>query len=176
MFIDCDNSFTPQRFYQIGGDDTPSLTEHVMLFFPNTFEEQRMLVESLDNYVTPNLGLVIVDSISTLYRTEFQRVGSIFDLNRDLTRQLAYLANLTLTKKTACLITSQVRARIKLPGDGIEPVARRALMHFPRAIIRIQNSSTPRVREFILERLKGTHAEGHCLVQITQRGLANISS
>jgi len=101
-----------------------------MLFFPSTFEEQRTLVESLDNYVTPNLGLVIIDSISTLYRIEFQRVDSIFNLNRDLTRQLAYLANLTLTKKTACLITSQVRARIKSPGDQIEPVARRALLHF----------------------------------------------
>jgi DNA repair protein RadB len=176
LFIDCDNSFTPQRFYQIGGNDAKSLTEHVMLFFPNTFEEQRTLVESLDNYITPNLGLVIIDSISTLYRIEFQRVDSIFNLNRDLTRQLAYLANLTLTKKTACLITSQVRARIKSSGDQIEPVARRALLHFPGTIIRIQNSPNPRVREFILERLKGTHTEGRCLVEITERGLANISS
>ena len=99
LFIDCDNSFTQQRFYQIGGNDAKSLSEHVMLFFPNTFEEQRTLVESLDNYVTPNLGLVVIDSISTLYRAAFPRADSIFNLNRDLTRQLAYLADLTLSKK-----------------------------------------------------------------------------
>ena len=176
LFIDCDNSFTPQRFYQIGGDDDRSLTEHIMLFFPNTFEEQRMLVESLDNYVTPKLGLVIIDSISTLYRAEFGRVDSIFNLNRDLTRQLAYLANLTLTKKTACLITSQVHARIKPPGDQIEPVARRALLHFPGTIIKIRSSQNPRVREFILERLKGANTTGRCLVEITEHGLTNTSS
>jgi DNA repair protein RadB len=177
LFIDCDNSFTQQRFSQIGGNDSRSMSEQIMLFFPNTFEEQRTLVESLDNYVTPNLALIIIDSISTLYRAEFQRAQSIFDLNRDLTRQLAYLADLTLSRNLACLITSQVRAQIKgmESGDKIEPVARRALLHFPRTIIRIQSRPGTRVREFILERLQGANTEMHCLVEINERGLVNIS-
>lgn len=176
MFMDCDNSFSHQRFCQISGKDARSLNEQIFLFYPNTFEEQRMLVESLDNYVTANLGLIIIDSITTLYRAAFQTTDSIFDLNRDLARQLAYLANLTLSKKISCLITSQVHARINSPGDQIEPVARRALFHFPGTIVRIRSSPNARLREFILVRLRGAETEGHCLLTITERGLESVSS
>jgi len=176
LFLDCDNSFTQQRFYQIGGNDAQCSSECIMLFFPDTFEEQRALAESLENYATPNLGLVVIDSISTLYRAAFTGAHSIFDLNRDLTRQLAYLADLTLSRKIACLITSQVHARLKPPGDQMEPVARRALFHFPGTIIRIRNSPNSRVKEFFLERLRGADIEGRCLAAITESGFADISS
>lgn len=175
LFIDSDNSFTQQRFYQICGSKARSLSERIMLFFPETFEEQRTLVESLNNYVTPSVGLVVIDSMSTLYRAAFSKAGSIFNLNRDLTRQLAYLADLTLSKKIACLITSQVHASFKPSGDQIEPVARRALLYFPGTIIRIRSSPNPRIKEFMLERLKRANVDRRCLVEITENGLEDIS-
>jgi len=179
LFIDCDNSFTHQRFNQIGGKESKAISEQIMLFFPDNFEEQRTLVESLDNYLTPTVGLVIIDSISTLYRAEFQD-RDIFNLNRDLTGQLAYLANLTLSRDITCLITSQVRAQVQDVESSdrtmkTEPVARRALLHFPRTIIRIRNQPRQRIREFILERFKGNNVEVHCLVELGERGFVNVS-
>jgi DNA repair protein RadB len=176
FFIDCDNSFTQQRFDQIAGKYSHSLSEQVMLFFPDTFERQRMLVESLGNYLTPKLGLVVIDSMSTLYRAAFSKAESIFDLNRDLTRQLAYLADLARSKEIACLITSQVHARLK-PGAQIEPVARRAIFHFPSTILRIRNTPNPNAREFELERLRGSDTtNGRCLVALTQKGFTDTLS
>jgi len=173
LFIDSDNSFTQQRFHQIAGETSYSLSELIMLFFPDTFEEQRMLVESLDNYVTPQLGMVIIDSMSTLYRAAFSKAESVFDLNRDLTRQLAYLADLTRSKEIACLITSQVHARLNSVGDQVEPVARRAITHFPSTIIRIRNTPNPQLREFALERLKGVDTKDvRCLLTLNERGFA----
>lgn len=173
LFIDSDNSFTQQRFHQIAGENSHKLSELIMLFFPDTFEKQRILVESLDNYATPQLGMVVIDSMSTLYRAAFSRAESVFDLNRDLTRQLAYLADLTRSKQIACIITSQVHARLKSMGDQIEPVARRAITHFPSTIIRIRNTANPKLREFALERLRGVDGkEGRCLLTLTERGFA----
>ncbi len=173
LFIDSDNSFTQQRFHQIAGETSRSLSELIMLFFPDTFEEQRILVESLNNYVTPQLGMVIIDSMSTLYRAAFSKVESVFDLNRDLTRQLAYLADLTRSKEIACLITSQVHARLNSVGDQVEPVARRAITHFPSTIIRIRNTPNPKLREFTLERLKGVDTKDvRCLLSLNERGFA----
>lgn len=173
LFIDSDNSFTQQRFHQIAGETSRSLSELIMLFFPDTFEEQRILVESLNNYVTPQLGMVVIDSMSTLYRAAFSKVESVFDLNRDLTRQLAYLADLTRSKEIACLITSQVHARLNSVGDQVEPVARRAITHFPSTIIRIRNTPNPKLREFALERLKGVdNKDVRCLLSLNERGFA----
>jgi DNA repair protein RadB len=173
LFIDSDNSFTQQRFHQIAGEKSHMLSELIMLFFPDTFEKQRILVESLDNYVTPQLGMVVIDSMSTLYRAAFSKTESVFDLNRDLTRQLAYLTDLARSKRIACLITSQVHARLKLLGDQIEPVARRAITHFPSTIIRIRNTPNPKLREFAIERLRGVNGkEERCLLTLTERGFA----
>jgi DNA repair protein RadB len=171
VFVDSDNSFTEQRFNQIAGVDAQSLSELIMLFFPDSFENQRMLVESLGNYVSPNLGLVVIDSMSTLYRAAFSKTDSIFNLNRDLARQLAYLADLTLSKRIACLITSQVHTRLKPIGAQIEPVARRALIHFSKTIVRVRNTSNPIVKEFTLERLRGAdRVEGRCFLTLSDRG------
>ena len=75
-----------------------------MLFLPETFAEQRELVESFENYVTPRLGLVVVDSVSSLYRAAFSSTESIFTLNREiLSRQLAYLGELSASSRIAAL-------------------------------------------------------------------------
>jgi len=175
LFIDSDNSFTEQRFHQIAGASSNSLSELIMLFFPETFEEQRMLVESLNNYITPQLGIVVIDSMSTLYRAAFSKAESVFDLNRDLTRQLAYLADLTRSKEIACLITSQVHARLNSIGDQVEPVARRAVTYFPSTIIRIRNTPNPKLREFALERVRGVDAKDvKCLLTLNEQGFVGL--
>jgi RecA/RadA recombinase len=175
LFVDADHSFTQQRFGQIAGSDFTSISQLIMLFFPETFAEQRILFESLENYVTPTLGVLIVDSMSSLYRSAFPSAESIFTLNRDLGRQLAYLSELSASNKIACIVTSQVHARLAPPTGDIEPVARRALFHFPRNILRIKNTPRGGVKEFIVERLGGTDAHGNsCLVALRESGLEDL--
>jgi DNA repair protein RadB len=175
LYVDSDRSFTQQRFQQITKTKFQTASELIMLFLPETFAEQRALVESVENYVTPSLGMVIVDSVSSLYRAAFSRTESIFMLNRDLSRQLAYLGELSATSKIACIITSQVHARLTPPVGDIEPVARRALFHFPRAILRLRNTPKQGVKEFILERIEGSDTRGSsCLVALSDVGLEDV--
>lgn len=174
LYIDSDHSFTPQRFHQIARTDSQKINELIMLFLPDTFAEQRTLIESLKNYATPVLGMLIVDSISSLYRAAFSKTESVFTLNRDLSRQLAYLADLSSEHRVACILTSQVHARLTPPVGGVEPVARRALFHFPRSILRIRNTPKPNVKEFILERTRGSDVRGSCLVALKETGLDDV--
>jgi RecA/RadA recombinase len=175
IYIDSDHSFTQQRFNQIAGNRSRELSELINLFLPETFSEQRKIVESLENYVTPSLGIVIVDSVSSLYRAAFSEQASIFSLNRDLSGQLAYLSELAGKHSIACILTSQVHARLKPPVADIEPVARRTLFHFPRLILRLRNTPKPSVKEFVLERIDGVDSEkSSCLVVLRDAGLAEI--
>jgi DNA repair protein RadB len=177
LYIDSDRSFTQQRFQQITGTKSQTASELIMLFLPETFAEQRTLVESVENYVTPSLGMLIIDSVSSLYRAAFSRTESIFMLNRDLSRQIAYLGELSARSKIACIITSQVHARLTPPVGDIEPVARRALFHFPRAILRLRNTPKQGVKEFILERIEGSDARGNsCLVALSDAGFKDVQT
>jgi DNA repair protein RadA len=175
VYIDSDRSFTQQRFDQIAVGRSSTLSELITLFFPETFTDQRRVVESLENYVTPKLGMVVVDSISSLYRAAFSGAESIFSLNRDLSRQVAYLGELASSRKIACVITSQVHARLQPPVADIEPVARRTVFHFPQLIIRIKSTPKPKVKEFVLERIDGEDvSRSSCLVSLQESGLTDL--
>jgi DNA repair protein RadB len=174
LYIDADHSFTQQRFHQIAGPSAANISELIMLSLPETFAEQRAFIELLGNYVTPRLGLVVLDSMSSLYRAEFPKAESIFNLNRDLARQVAYLSELSANHKIACLITSQVHARLSPPVGDIEPVARRALFHFSRVILRLRNTPKQTVKEFSLERIDGSDARSSCLVALKENGLEGV--
>lgn len=177
LYLDSDHSFTQQRFHQIAGAQSESVSQLILLFLPKTFSEQRRVVESLENYVTPTLGLVVIDSMSSLYRAAFPSSESIFSLNRDLSRQVAYLGELSSSRKVACILTSQVHARLAPPVGDIEPVARRALFHFPRTILRIKNTFKPSIKEFILERAGGSDvASTSCLVRLGENGLLDVET
>ena len=175
VYVDSDHSFTQQRFNQIAGARLPDVSELITLFFPETFSEQRRIVESLESYVTSKLGMVIVDSISSLYRVAFSNANSIFSLNRDLSRQVAYLGELASSHNIICIITSQVHARLTATAADIEPVARRTVFHFPRLILRIKNTPKTSVKEFVLERINGEDiAKENCLVSLQESGLADV--
>lgn len=177
IYIDSDRSFTQQRFGQIAGSQSEDISELISLFFPDTFSEQRAMIESLENYVTPSLGMVVVDSVSSLYRAAFSDTASIFSLNRELGGQLAYLGELASSHNIACVITSQVHSRLKPPVTDIEPVARRTLFHFPRTIVRAKSTPKPSVREFVLERINGTDIpRTSCLVRLQESGLADTAA
>jgi len=175
VYIDSDHSFTQQRFNQIAGGRSTDISELITLFFPETFSEQRRIVESLENYFTSRLGMVIVDSISSLYRAAFSGTESIFNLNRDLSRQVAYLGELASSHKIICIITSQVHSRLTPIASDIEPVARRSVFHFAATILRIKNTAKSSVKEFVLERMDGNDtAGGNCLVGLGENGLTDV--
>lgn len=175
LYLDSDHSFTQQRFHQIAGVNSEEVSQLILLFLPETFSEQRSIVESLENYVTPSLGLVIIDSMSSLYRAAFSGSESIFSLNRDLGRQVAYLGELSASRRIACMLTSQVHARLSTPAGEIEPVARRALFHFPQTILRLRNTPKTNVKEFVLERIGGSDvARTSCLIALGETGLSDV--
>ena len=174
IYVDADHSFTRQRFDQIAQGRSTEVSELITLFLPESFSEQRRVLESLENYVTSRVGMVVVDSINSLYRAELSSAETTFSLNRDLSRQLAYLSELAASHDIACLITSQVHSRLQNPTAEIEPVARRTVFHFPRLVLRIKNTPKTGVREFILERINGVDVvRTSCLVTLQEKGLTD---
>ncbi len=170
LFIDADRSFTSQRLTQIAGPTEGEVSRFILLFLPETFSDQAVLIEKLENYMTPRIGLVVFDTITSLYRVAMRGDQKPFTLNRELTRQLAYLEEFAKTHDVAVVLTSQVHARLR-PGFGdIEPVARRTLFHFPKTILHIRRTSQVGVKTIILERLRGQQTSAEALVSLSGSG------
>jgi len=152
LFIDADNSFYPERLAQIARDDI-DIFRLVFVSKPTSFLALTHLLANLGSYVSSGVALVIVDTMTSLYRKAMDGDQNVFSLNRELNLQLAYLAETAKTFEIAALITSQVRSVPE--GDfepRIEPVATRVLKFWPQRILKISSLPVKGLREIHVER------------------------
>lgn len=153
LFIDCDSTFSPRRFSQVASKNFEKVAELVILMKPNTFREQIVVIDKLPEYVAKNFGLVVVDTLTSLYRVEIaEHQNKAFELNRELNRQMAFLAQIAKTRKIAVIITSQVRSAFNEAYVSIEPVATRVLKFWADITIALRPTENPQVIKAILEK------------------------
>jgi len=153
LFVDCDGTFSPRRLSQIACGKFDGIAELIILMKPNSFNEQTLVVDKLTDYIAKNFGLVVIDTVTSLYRAEIAEYpDNAFELNRELNRQMALLAQIAKTQKIAVLLTSQVRSAFNETYVGVEPVATRVLKFWAETIIVMKPTENPRIIKATLEK------------------------
>lgn len=174
LFIDSDNAFPPNRLSQIAQQELGTIAPYILLFTPQKFKEQVHVIESLDSLLTPSFALVVVDTITSLYRTELGSPSETFALNRELNRQLAYLVDIAKTKKVAVLLTSQVHSIIGELNE-VEPLATRVLNFHSRIVINLRKTAKVGVVDAALQKFLGRrtpHASSK--FKLTETGIQDV--
>src|SRR5881296_2737828 len=170
FYVDADNSFSAHRLERLIGG--PEQAEKIVLFQPEDFKDQVGIIENLENVLTKTPALIVVDSITGLYRVDNGGSEKIFARNRELNRQLAHLNSLAARFKLWILLTGQVHSS---PTGGewlVEPVATRTLRHWSDLILRLTQTPRPNVRDCFLEKKNGLDVSGrHCPFKITDEGI-----
>jgi DNA repair protein RadB len=177
LFVDCDDTFSVQRLSQITAKQFSEIAELIVLAKPHDFREQAAIIDQLTEYVTNNFALTIIDTFTSLYRLRVSESPSkTFELNRELNRQLAVLAQTAKTNKIAVLITSQVHSVLdEVPGT-VEPVATRVLKFWANAIIALRPTENPQIVKMTLEKNpRKLQPKTHCL-RIEESGMHECSN
>lgn len=153
LFMDCDGTFSTKRLSQLSAERLKEVMERIVLVRPNDFREQTTAVDLLMEYVAKDSGLIVIDTITSLYRVRVaESPAKTFELNRELNRQMASLAQIAKTKKIAILVTSQVRAAFNDAGVTIEPVGTRVLKFWADTIIVMKPTEKSQVIRAVLEK------------------------
>ena len=172
IFIDADNSFSAKRLSQIAYYDLEKLSPSIILLKPNSFQEQILAIDRLEEYLTEKVGLIVIDTFTSLYRAEFgENSKERFALNRELNRQLACLAQVAKTKKKAVLITSQVRSILIEAEVNFEPVATRVLKFWSDIVIRLKPTGRTTVINATLEKHPKHKHLTSCYIVIEETGI-----
>ena len=153
MFIDADVSLSTERLAQLSGADLEKILKLIFVARPTSFHNLTHLLQGLSNYVNPEMALIVVDTITSLYRAELME-ANVFHMNRELNLQLGYLAEIAGTHKLTVILTSQIRS-LPRSGNGIstiEPVATRVLKYWSKNIIRILSTQGSQERELVVEK------------------------
>ena len=124
LFIDTEGGIAVERIKQMA-EDYQKVLSNLLFFNPVNFNEQKEIFEKLREMVDGQIGLIIVDSISMLYRLELGRSEEVYEVNSSLGKQLAYLVEIARRKNIPVLLTTQVysdfdhRDKIKMVGGDL---------------------------------------------------------
>jgi DNA repair protein RadB len=175
LFVDCDGTFSAERLSQIASNDFERIAELIVLMRPSNFRDQTLIVDRSADYVNEHFGLIVYDTITSLYRAEIAEAPDrAFELNRELNRQLASLAQIAKLRKIAVLATSQVRTAFEQAHIGVEPVASRVLKFWADAIINLKPTENTGVIKAVLEKPRVQNPT--CYLKIDESGITELAS
>jgi len=170
FYVDSDQSFSAQRLEQLPGG--VELAERIVIFRPDDFRDQMRIIEGVEGVLTKSPALLVIDSITGLYRATDDAPNKVFARSRALNRQLAYLNDLAVRFELWILLTGQVHSSPAGRQWMIEPVATRTLLHWSDLILRLRHTARSDVRECIVEKIDGREVNGpRTLFRIGDEGI-----
>ena len=151
-YIDSDNKLNTERLVNIAEPRGLELLRNIKTYTPSDFGEQEQIIENLPN-LEPD-DLVILDSVTGLYRVETGDEDQTYRTNKELNRQLGYITEITRRKGVAMILTGQVRS--VLDTNQVEPVAPRLLSYWSSVILKLEKMAATGLRQITLEKPERT--------------------
>ncbi len=113
IFIDTEGGFSVERLKQLASEDHEKLLKNIFLLKPTSFAEQQEAFKKLEEHLKQEVSLIIVDSMTILYRLEFaaakeKDISAVQKINSELVRQIKTLAQISRKKNIPIIITNQV--------------------------------------------------------------------
>jgi len=105
IFIDTENGFSPERSMQMGGRD---VLKHIRVYNPDDLSQQTRIISQLENTSLDDVGLIIVDSLVSLYKVDAKDLESRLELISDISLQLLVLSRIARKMKIPVIITNHV--------------------------------------------------------------------
>ncbi|BBH08158.1 sec34-like family protein [Prunus dulcis] len=137
MYIDAEGTFRPQRLLQIAerfglnGADVLENVAYARAY--NTDHQSRLLLEAASMMVETRFALMIVDSATALYRTDFSGRGELSARQMHLAKFLRSLQKLADEFGVAVVITNQVVAQVDgsaiFAGPQVKPIGGNIMAH-----------------------------------------------
>ena len=137
IFMDTEGGIAVERIKQISINYEKVLS-HIIFLNPMTFIEQKEIFDKLKELVNEQIGMVVVDSISMLYRLELGKSEEVFEVNSALGKQIGCLVEIARRFKIPVLITNQVyadfdnRDKVKMVGGDLLKYGSKCLIELRR--------------------------------------------
>ena len=114
LYLDTTGGFRPERILEIQKESKIeiNLLEKITVSRITNTSEQ---IKSVNNIISNNFSLIVIDNITDLFSYEYQNDESIFKKNSLFMKYMHNLSNFAITKKIPIIITNMIRT-----SDGKE--------------------------------------------------------
>lgn len=173
LFIDNDGTFSYERLSQIAEYDYERISPLIIIIRPTKFQEQIKAIDHLEKVISQKFGLVVVDTLTSLYCVETDSKKGTFAVNRELNRQLAVLTQIAKTLGLAVIINSQVRSFPVKDKIELKPVAMRVQNFWSDIVIDMKKTGQTRVMQVIREKHPKINGKGAIYVKLDNKGITD---
>jgi len=176
LYIDTEGTFRPERILQMAkalGMDTDEAVSKVMSARAYNSDHQCILIEKAAEIIREkNIKLVVVDSVTALFRSDYTGRGELAPRQQRLNRHLHALQRLADVYNVAVFMTNQVMSRPDIMyGDPTAPIGGHVMGHFAtvRCYLRKSKGDTRIARMIDSPNLP----EGECVFTVTSDGIGD---
>jgi len=142
IYIDTEGGFSISRLSQID-PNFKDLLDNIIVSKPTHFEEQKRVITRLKEKIEQrDVGLIIVDTISMLYRVILSK-DDMYLTNRELASQFFSLNEIARMHSIPVLVTNQVYADFEIK-DAVKMVGGDILRYGTKCLIEIQKFKNTR--------------------------------
>jgi len=171
IYVDTDSSFSVERLKQLTKDYEKILDKTIFLK-PISFDEQKKCFDKLRDLTKENIGLIIIDSISMLYRLELGKTNDVYDVNKELGLQLSYLNEVARKKDIPILITNQVYTDFQ--DNHIKMVGGDLLKYGSKCLIELKKFGKG-VRQCIVKKHRSIEEDKSFFFKIIENGIEKFT-
>ncbi len=174
LFIDTEGTFRPERIEQIAkaaGLDPKEILANVFVVRATTTEQQILAIEKADKLIKEhNIKLIVVDSLMSLFRSEYLGRGALGERQQKLNAHIHKLQQLADNHNLAVYLTNQVMDNPGiLFGDPTTPVGGNIVAHAATTRLYLRKSKEDKRIVRLVD--SPNMPEGEAVMKITTNGI-----
>jgi len=178
LYIDTENTFRVERITQMArhmGLDPEDVLKRIILAEAYTSDHQMFLLENSDKVIKENnIKLIIIDSLTAHFRSEYIGRESLAERQQKLNQHMHKLIRLARAFNAVAFVTNQVMASPDVFfGDSVRPIGGHIVAHTSHTRIYLRKAGRGPIR---IARLVSSPylPEGECIFKITENGIEDV--
>lgn len=177
LFVDSENTFRPERIAQMAeakGLNAEEVLKRVFVARSHNSDHQILLVDKADDIVKANnIKLVIVDSLTSAFRSDYIGRGTLATRQQKLNKHLHALQKLADLYNLAIYVTNQVMDRPDiLFGDPTAPIGGNVLAHQATYRLYFRRSKEDRRIAKLVD--SPNMPDGECVFSVRTEGIGDV--
>ncbi len=174
LFIDTEGTFRPERLKDMAkakGINPEEALDNVIYVRAETTEKQILTLERADKLIQEkNIKLIIIDSLTALFRAEFIGRGALGERQQKLNMHIHRLQGLADKYNLAVYVTNQVMDNPGiLFGDPTTPIGGNVMAHAAATRLYMRKSKEDKRIVRLVD--SPSMPEGECIIRITTEGI-----
>lgn len=177
LYIDSENSFRPERVAAIAeaqGLDPKEALKNIYVARAYTSDHQMILIDKAEDMIKEkNIKLVIVDSLTSQFRSEFVGRGTLAERQQKLNKHMRSLQKLAELNNIALLVTNQVMDRPDIMfGDPTAPIGGNIVAHASKTRLYLRKSKEDKRVAKLVD--SPSLPDGEAIYRVTEKGIVDM--